>query len=246
MRHTRTPLALAAALALSLSLAPAAPAQAGWFGPAVDPELVAQVPFNKRSSIDAADYTLAAANEDLKVAQMSEDLADLRQDYAELATKLAKAQVASAQLALDIARLEAVQAQGLGKRADNAKLLLDLKADAVKNETERIDLKAKLSTTDVMVRDTQQRLTALEKDVEGFKARRGAPAGSAGDPASAARATPPTASKPAPQAPQQAAPVTQAADPNAVPQAGGEVISETPSPEAAPAVPATPEGDLKN
>lgn len=243
MRHTRTPLALAAALALSLAVTQAAPAQAGWFGPTVDPVLVAQVPFDKRSAINAADYELAAAKEDLKVANMSEEVANLKQDYAELATKLAKVQVEGAQLALDIARLEAIQAQGLGKKDDNAKLLLDLKAEAVKNEAERSGLKAKLDTTDVMVRDNQQRLAAMEKDTQDFKARHGAPLSHVQQ-----TSTPPApVQQPAAlTTPEPAAAQQSTTDANGEPQAGGEVISDTPSPEPAPTVPTTPEDDLKN
>ena len=81
----------------------------------------------------------------------------------------------------------------------------------------------------------RQRVAAKEQDVAALKARMGAP----GAPAkSSAPSTPSTPAK-------AQAPKAEVYDKPTV-GTGAEVISEKPSPEAAPAIPATPEGDLKN
>jgi len=225
----KTPLFTLAALLLL-----ATTAQAGWFGPVVDPVLVAQVPFDKRAAITAADFELSATGEELKLAQMQYELADLQRDFASTASKLAKANVKAAELALDIARLEAVDAQGLGVKADNLKTLGELRSDKSKNEAEIHQLTSKLRTTDLMVRDNQQRVAAREKDVAAFRARKAA--GTSGN-------APTSSAKPNPATP---APPAIPATPSTPTTVMGEVISETPSPDPIPATPALPEGDLKN
>ena len=224
---------IALALSLAFSLALAAPAQAAWFGPTVDPELVAQVPQDKRGGIDKADFELAVAGEEVALAKLKEELADRQQDLAELSTKLAKAQQKRAELALDLARIEAVDAQGLGKKAENVKILGEVRADLTKNEAERIQLKSKLDQTELFIRDLTQRVAAKEKSVGEFKTRRsGAAQGGASAP-SVAPAKPAPAPAPQPAPPASSKPIT-------------EVVKETPGPAAPPAAKDAREGDLKN
>lgn len=155
MHPKRTLLAAAVitGLAASMLLAPA-PSQAfslgGLFGSRVDKELVAQVPKDKRAAIDKADFDNAVANEEVALAKLKEELADRQDDYASIATKLAKAQATGTELALDTARINAVDAANLGKKEDNQKIMADLREDSIKNENERIQLKAKLDQTDVL------------------------------------------------------------------------------------------------
>lgn len=225
---------LIAVLAAVLLLAPA-PGQAfrlgGLFGNRVDKELVAQVPKDKRGAIDKADFELAVAGEEVALAKLKEELADRQDDYAGIATKLAKAQATAAELALDTARINAVDAANLGKKEDNLKIQAELREDSTKNEAERIQLKGKLDQTDVFVRDMKNRVADKEKTVAAFKARRpGAPPSTAVAAAAPATATPAVAATPA-TAPKGPEPV--------------EIIrQELPAPPPAPAP--APEADLKN
>jgi len=204
------------------------------FGSRVDKQLVAQVPRDKRAAIDKADFELAVAGEEVALAKLKEELADLQEDYASLATKLAKAQSTAAELALDTARIEAVEAAKLGLTEDNLKIMADLREDSTKNQAERIQLKSKLDQTDVFVRDLKNRVADKEQTVAAFKARRpGAPPSTAVAPAAA-----PAASAPAPSA-----------KPAPVPSVPGEqpveiIRQEFPAPAPAPAP--APEADLKN
>ncbi|MBU1040438.1 MAG: hypothetical protein KKF77_04985 [Proteobacteria bacterium] len=230
--------ALITGLAASLLLAPA-PGQAfslgGLFGSRVDKELVAQVPRDKRTAIDKADFDFAVANEEVALAKLKEELADNQNDYASIATKLAKTQATGAELALDTARINAVEAANLGKKEDNLKLMAELREDSVKNETERIQLKAKLDQTDVFVRDLKNRVADKEQTVAAFKARRpGAPPSTAVAPSAVAPAatTAPAAVAPAP------APAPAGAQPVEI------IRQELPAPPPAPAP--APEADLKN
>lgn len=239
MHPKRTLLAAAVitGLAASMLLAPA-PSQAfslgGLFGSRVDKELVAQVPKDKRAAIDKADFDNAVANEEVALAKLKEELADRQDDYASIATKLAKAQATGTELALDTARINAVDAANLGKKEDNQKIMADLREDSIKNENERIQLKAKLDQTDVFVRDLKNRVADKEQTVAAFKARRpGAPPSTAVAPAAAPAPAPtPAAVTPAP------APATAGAQPEVI------VRQELPAPPPAPAP--APEADLKN
>lgn len=219
---------LAATIITTLLLAPAA-GQAfslgGLFGNRVDKELVAQVPKDKRAAIDKADYELAVAGEEVALAKLKEELADRQDDYAALATKLAKAQATAAELALDSARIDAVDAANLGKKEDNLKIQAELRVDRTKNEAERIQLESKLKQTDLFVRDLKVRVADKEQTLAAFKARRASYSAATG-----ASAAPAKAPAPAPKAP--------AAEPV-------EIVNkqpEAPAPAAAPA----PEADLKN
>lgn len=225
----------ALALALAAALAAPAPALAGWFGPTVDPELVAQVPLDKRGAIDRADFELAVALQELDLAKLKEELADRQQDLAELSTKLSKARQRQAELALDLARIEAVDAQGLGKKADNAKILGTVRADLTKNEAERIQLRAKMDQTELFIRDLTQRVAVKDRQVQEFKGRRSGGAVSPTSPASPAVAPAKAAPSPAPQPapPAEKSPIT-------------EVVKESIGPAPAPAAKPVPEGDLKN
>ena len=236
MRPTQSLLAAAliTGLAASLFLAPA-PGQAfnlgGLFGSRVDKELVAQVPRDKRAAIDKADFDYAVANEEVALAKLKEELTDTQNDYAAIATKLAKAQATAAELALDTARINAVEAANLGLKEDNLQLMADLREDSVKNESERIQLKAKLDQTDVFVRDLKNRVADKEQTVAAFKARRpGAPPSTAVAPAAAP--LPAAAKAPA------AAPLPAGAQPVEI------IRQELPAPPPAPAP--APEADLKN
>ncbi len=243
MRPTNTALSkvitagtVAAALTAGLLLAPA-PGQAfslgGLFGNRVDKQLVAQVPKDKRGAIDKADFEFAVAGEEVALAKLKEELADRQDDYAGLATKLAKAQATAAELALDTARIEAVEAASLGLREDNMKLMAELREDRTKNEAERIQLKSKLDQTDVFVRDLKNRVADKEKTVAAFKARRpGAPPSAAVAPVAA----------PAPAA--APAPVATPSAPPKGPLPEEIVRQELPAPAPAPAP--APEADLKN
>lgn len=225
--------ALALALAGIMAATSAAPAQAAWFGPTVDPELVAQVPLDKRGAMDKADFELAVTLQELDLAKLKEELADRQQDLAELGTKLAKARQKQAELALDLARIEAVDAQGLGKKADNVKILGEVRADLTKNEAERIQLKAKMDQTELFIRDLTQRVAVKEKQVQEFKGRRSGAASSPATPPSPAIAPAKPVPAPQPAPPVDKSPIT-------------EVVKESIGPAAPPVAPAPPEGDLKN
>lgn len=188
------PLAVAALCACLLTPA-VAPALSlgGLFGSPVDAELAAQVPQNKRSAINKADYELACANQDVELAKLKEELADRQDDLANLNTKLAKAQARAAEINLDIAKMEAIMASNLGTAEDNRKVLNDLLTDRTKNERERIELKSKADQALLFVRDWTQRVAQKEKTVAEFKARR---SGDAAPAAAGGQAAPKPSPKP--------------------------------------------------
>lgn len=224
---------LAALLTAALAVAPMAwPAQAlaldlgGLFGSPVDAKLVAQVPKDRREGIVKAEFALACARQDQELAELKEELADRQDDLANLHVKLAKCQTRGAEIALDIAKMEAVLASSLGTPGDNRKVLDGLKTDRAKNDLACKELQTKTGPATLMVRDWTSRVAAKEKAVAEFKARR---------PSVSGVAAPALAPAPAPAAPVE--------DPLEIvrPQPGAEA---SPAP-AAPAAPAS-EADLKN
>lgn len=216
----------AATLMAALLFAPAA-SQAfslgSLFGNRVDKQLVAQVPQDKRGTIEKADFEHAVAREEVELAKLKESLADKQNDQAAIATKYAKAQAEAAELALDAARIDAVDAANLGVKEDNLKLQAELRADRTKNEAERIALKAKLDQAEVYVRDLKARVADREKSLDSLKARR----------ATAAAPAPIPAAAPAPT------PAAKPAEPL-------EIINPQPESPATPAAKPAAEGDLKN
>ncbi|MDR3641738.1 MAG: hypothetical protein P4L39_10495 [Humidesulfovibrio sp.] len=181
------PLVSAFLLASLLLSAPDAQAfnLGGLFGSPVDAKLAAQVPQDKRAAINAADYELACANQDVELAKLKEELADKQDDLAGLNTKLAKSQARAAEITLDIAKMEAIIANNLGLAKDNNKILAGLQSDRAKNENERNGYKTKIGQAILFVRDWTQRVAAKEKTVAEFKSRRsgGADVGAAAQPA---------------------------------------------------------------
>lgn len=225
----RTPFAKSLVFAMLLLglLLPASPAQAlslgGLFGSPVDSDLVARVPQDKRTAINKAEYELACANEDLALAKLKEELADKQDDLAGLNTKLAKSQARGAEIALDIVKMEAISANGLGKAEDNRKVMDELLSDRTKNEAERIQYKSKIDQATLFVRDWTNRVAVKEKSVTEFKSRRGG----------TDAATPPAVAKPV---------LKSAPAPTEDPLV---IINKEPGGPAAQPV-ATPEADLKN
>lgn len=217
---------LLAALLLGAPAGAKAFSLGGLFGSPVDAELYAQVPGDQRAPVNDADYALACANQDLELAKLKEELADRQSDLASQSTKLAKAQAKAAQLDLDMAKMQAIVANKLGKAEDTAKILAELKADRVKNAAEQDEIKAKIFQANNFVRDWTRRVADKEKSVASFKARRGGDSAKA--PAARADASAP------------AAPTAQAA-----PGSNAIIITnEAPAPVEQPK--ATPEADLKN
>jgi len=222
MRHPLCKTIVSAALLAAFAL-PAPNAQAinfgGLFGSPVDAELAAQVPPNKREAMNKADYELACANQDLELAKLKEELADKQDDLANLNTKLAKSQSRAAEIALDIAKMEAIIGSNLGNAEDNDKILKDLKTDRAKNEAERSEYKSKIGQSTLFVRDWTQRVAVKEKSVAEFKARRNSGATAAASTASAVETAkaveePTVITNPEPEAAPEAAPATPESDLN--------------------------------
>lgn len=201
----------------------------GLFGSPVDAELVGRVPQAKREGISKAEYVLACAKQDQELAEVKEELADRQDDLANLNAKLAKCQTRAAEIALDIAKMEAIMASNLGKAEENRKVLDGLKNDRAENDLECRELKSKTGPAALMVRDWTNRVAAKEKAVAEFKSRRPSLSGAA---APAVAPAPAPTTVPAP-----------AEDPVEIvrPQPAGDAAQ----PAAAPATPA-PEADLKN
>ena len=233
-RPLRTRLALATFFAgLLLPMGAQAFSLSGMFGSPVDAQLAAQVPQDQRQAINKADNAVFCANQDVELAKLKEELADKQDDLASLGTKLAKSRAEGAQTALDIAKMEAIMANKLGKLEENAKILNDLKSDQAKNANEQTGYQRKIETGTLYVRDWTQRVAAKEKSVADFKANR---CGVVAPSAPSAQAVP------AASAPQAAnAPATDKANDDAT------VITHQ-EPGAAPEAPApaTPEADLNN
>jgi chromosome segregation ATPase len=198
----------------------------GIFGSGVDPELVAKIPSDKRDEIKKAEDVSACAAKDVELAKLKEDLADKQDDLAGQGVKLAKAQAQGAEIALNVAKMEAVIAQNLGKREETTKVLNALYEDRTKNQADQVQIKAKMDQIRLFIRDIGARVTEKEKDVADFKAQRCGAEPAKPAKADAAKAD---AAKPAPKA---------EADPDVI-------VNHEPG--AAPEKPkAAPEADLKN
>ena len=121
--------------------------------PPADEDLYAQVPSDQRQGVYTAENKLqraadgmVLAAEKLKLAKFRQDLATKRQKLAEQRNKLAKLIHEQSIVAVDIAKWEAIDAEGLGQKENNIKTLYNLRTKKAKIETEQLKYRRDIET----------------------------------------------------------------------------------------------------
>jgi chromosome segregation ATPase len=122
-------------------------------------ELLAQVPTEKQKEVHEAAFNLQMAEEKLDLAGMKAELASLQKKYADYQEEVANKYHETAEVKLDLAKLEAVDKANLGEKEDNINNIADLKAKILKIEADNIKIEAKRDTT-------EQKIKGLTKQIE--------------------------------------------------------------------------------
>ncbi len=113
----------------------------------VDEDLLAQVPEEKREDVEKAAIALKVSEEKLKLAGLKIQLADFQKKHAGYEEELADELHEEALLALDIAKLEAIDRSDLGEKEDIINKRADLKSKKLEAEAERVKIEAKVATS---------------------------------------------------------------------------------------------------
>ena len=128
-----------------------------------DEELFAQVPESEREDVQKAAFALKVSEEKLKLAELKIELADLQKNQAEYEEELADKFNKEAQLALDLAKLEAIDRSDLGDKEDNIKKKAGLRSKQLGVEADRVQIEAKVATSK---RQIDQLIEQIEKQKE--------------------------------------------------------------------------------
>jgi len=132
----------------------------------VDEDLFAQVPEEARGDVEKAAFALKVSEEKMNLAELKMELADFIKKHAgyekDLADKLHK----EAQLALDLAKLEAIDRSDLGEKEDNIQKKADLRSKKLGVEAERVKIEAKVATSERQINkltaQIEERKTTIE------------------------------------------------------------------------------------
>jgi chromosome segregation ATPase len=135
----------------------------------VDEDLFAQVPEDEREGVEKAAFALKVSEEKLKLAELKIELADLQKKHAgyeeDLTDKLHK----EAQLALDLAKLEAIDRSELGEKEDNIKKKADLRSKKLGVEAERVKIEAKVATSERHIDQLTEQIEEQKKTIEALE-----------------------------------------------------------------------------
>ena len=112
-----------------------------------DESLLAQVPAEEREEVKKAEFDLQVAEEKVTLAEMKTELASLQKKYADYEEDAADEYQKKAEVAVELAKLEAIDRAGLGEKQANIEDIADLKAKELKIEANRIKIEAKRDTT---------------------------------------------------------------------------------------------------
>lgn len=139
----------------------------------VDQNLFAQVPEEMREGVKKAEFDLKVSEEKVKLTELKKELASTQKQYAGYEQDQAQTYHKEAAIAVDIAKMEAIDSSGLGKKDDNIKTIADLKAKKLGLEADRIKINAKLATTERRINDLTEQIKAQEEKIKDMKSDKG-------------------------------------------------------------------------
>ncbi|GAB7023964.1 hypothetical protein [Salidesulfovibrio brasiliensis] len=140
----------------------------GVFG-GVDDSLLNQVPSSEMGSVYSAMDRLDLAREELKLAELREDRAGMAEKLAGYEKDLADNMVDQREIEADIAKMETIIAAELGDSVETAKKLNDLRSDKLENETKRIEIEADVRKEAHRIEDMDARIARQEGEIERLK-----------------------------------------------------------------------------
>ena len=135
----------------------------------VDNELFSQVPAEERQEVLKAEFDLRVAEEKAKLADLKTKLAQLQKKNAGEEEKMADKCREEASVDVDLAKLEAIDRSGLGKKDDNMKAIADLKSKKLELEADSVKIEARRAATERQIRDLTKQIEEQAEKIEGMK-----------------------------------------------------------------------------
>ena len=135
----------------------------------VDDELFSQVPADERQEVLKAEFDLRVAEEKANLADLKMKLAQLRKKHAGDEEDLADKYREKASVAVDLAKLEAIDRSGLGQKEDNIKAIADLKSKKLELEADTIKIDARRAATERQINDLTKEIEGQAEKIEGVK-----------------------------------------------------------------------------
>jgi hypothetical protein len=136
-------------------------------------DLYAKVPAAMRAPVNEAEYDLKQAKsavdlakEKVKLADMQKQRAQVENEHASCAMKLAEIVEKKANISVEVKKAEAIENSSLGDKENNIKKIADLKTKELGIESDRVRTKAELDTLDVKIKKLAKEIEAQEKKVK--------------------------------------------------------------------------------
>ena len=135
----------------------------------VDDELFSQVPAEERQEVNKAEFDLRVAEEKAKLADLKMKLAQLRKKDAGDEKSMVDKSRKKASVAVDLAKLEAIDRSGLGQKDDNIKAIANLKSKQLQLEADTLKIEARRAATERQINDLTKQIEGQAEKIEGMK-----------------------------------------------------------------------------
>lgn len=138
-----------------------------------DDELYRKVPASMRADVKEAEYDLkraksnaARAEEKLKLAELKKEREILKNKYARYNKNLSEVLIKKADIVVEIKKMEAIDNSNLGDKTDNIKMIASMKTKRLSIESDEIEIKADMDTTQHRIKQLNKQIGVQEKKVK--------------------------------------------------------------------------------
>jgi len=138
-----------------------------------DDELYRKVPASMRAGVKEAQYDLkraksnaAQAEKQLKLAELKKEREVLRNKYARYNKDLAKVLIKKADIGVEIKKMEAINDSNLGDKADNIKMIANMKTKRLGIESDESEIIADMDTTQLRIKELTKQIGSQGKLVK--------------------------------------------------------------------------------
>ena len=138
-----------------------------------DDGLYRKVPASMRADVKEAEFDLkrakanaTLADEKLKLAELKKEREILKNKYARYDKDLSGVLIKKADVWVEIQKLEAIDNSNLGNREDNIKRIASLKTKKLGIETDVIEIKADMDTTQLRIKQLTKQISVQQKKVK--------------------------------------------------------------------------------
>jgi len=131
--------------------------------------LYSQVPESMRADVKEAEFdlqeakrSLKLAKEKVKIGKLKKELGSLQKDGADFELKAAEKNLEEKELAVEVAKLEAIDNANLGDKIDNIKKIAKVKSKKLGVEADAVEAKADYVTTNIEAKKLKKKIEKME------------------------------------------------------------------------------------